>query len=127
MSNCVVTVRSTIDEVVSQTEYQGTLSVCATKVELRYADGASLVTVTAEDGLVQIDRTGDYSLCLPLKSGETSVGAIGVSGAVGEVNVRCQKVEYKIKENAFLLVAQYSLLFGEEEQRTGIRLYARGI
>ena len=51
---------------------------------------------------------------------------IGVGGAMGEVRVFCQKAEYKTKGNAFLLIAQYSLLFGEEEQRTGIRLYAKG-
>ena len=127
MTNCTITLYSTIEDNGSVSNFVGTLQAHENGAELCYTDGNAQVNVSATPACVQIVRHGDYTLSLPLKSGQTTTGKIGIAGADGEVQIVCKKAEYSAKNGTFLLLAQYELVFGEERQKTSIRLYAKGI
>ncbi len=127
MSNCSITLYSTIEETRSTTHVIGTLHVHENGAELHYIDGGAKVTVSATPTCVKIVRRGDYTLSLPLQSGRTTTGTIGIAGSEGVVAIDCQKVEYSVKNGTFLLLAQYELVFGKERQKTSLRLYAKGV
>ena len=126
MSNCTITLHSTIEGKQTSSQARGTLTTDDDGAEVCYTDGGSEVSIVVTPSRVLITRAGDYGLSLPLENGKITKGSIGISGALGEITIDCEKLEYSIKKHALLLIAQYDLVFGEERQSTGIRVYAKG-
>lgn len=125
MSNCIITLRSTIDGNSTTSKFTGTFSKEEKHVELRYADNGAHVRITLTPALVEITRRGDYTLYLPLQAGKKTKGTIGINGGEGVVSIACERVEYTLKEDGVLLLASYELIFGEEAQKTSLCLRAQ--
>lgn len=125
MSNCTITLRSTIDENTTTSKFKGTLFIDGKNAEMCYVDGKANVSITLTPTLVEITRRGDYTFCLPLQAGKQTMGTIGINGAEGAVSIACERAEYTLKEDGLLLSVSYALIFAAETQKTNLCLCAQ--
>lgn len=125
--NCQVTVVTTADGKETSITKNGELFLCGVDAVVRYFDDNANVEITASEKQVSIKRQGDYSMILPLKEGEITDGCLGIGESEGSLRVHTHKLSYAVTGGAFLLKAQYALLFGTERQEMKIRLLAKQI
>lgn len=124
MQKGTLTITTIIDGNKTQVEYAAQMRLQKDSVLLTYEDGAARVQITFENGVLQIDRQGDYQMQLTLKNGELVSGRLGIGGQSGEVATHTQKLTSKIKQGAWLCTAKYALLIGAQPQMTSVRMYA---
>ena len=124
MQYCTITIATTVDGEQTTAKYQGNMQVTSSSVRLTYTDDSATVSIylTATHG--EIVRKGDYSLQIPLKTGETLQGMIGVNDNQGEVGVLTDKIAFSTSENGVLAQLHYQLIFGQERQVMRLRIHA---
>ncbi len=125
MQACSITVFSTTDGEEKQFTADGEWLISSDKTEIRYTDGSSQVGLTVSDGCADLSRTGEYTLFLPLRAGERSVGLIGIGGSSGKVEISTKKISFTKRSDEAVFCAEYALHFGQEIQRMKIRVKAR--
>ena len=124
MRKGTLNITTIIDGNKTEVEYAAQMRLQKDSVLLTYEDGGARVQITFENGVLQIDRQGDYQMQLTLKNGELVSGRLGIGGQSGEVATHTQKLTSKIKQGAWLCTAKYALLIGAQSQMTSVRMYA---
>ena len=125
MKACRLTIATTIDGTKTEISRDGSFDVAPLYAKLQYNEDNATVLIVLENGVVQIQRTGDYTLRLTLKEGERTDGALGINGSEGVLEVKTTRVAYTTTEKSLLLSLHYSLLVGDEPQKMKLRLFAR--
>lgn len=125
MKACRLTIATTVDDTQTEISRDGCFSVAPLFAELRYNETNAVVSLVLENGVVQVQRTGDYSLRLTLKEGETHVGTLGINGSEGVLQVKTERVAYSTTATSLLLSLHYRLLMGDETQEMKLRIFAR--
>ena len=92
------------------------------KIRLQYTDGEAVATICFEGKSAFIEREGEYTLTLPLKEGETTQGALGILGSIGEFPVTTNRVEYLWRNKKLMARLSYTLLMSGEQQNMKVRL-----
>ena len=125
MENCLLTITTTVDGQETKTTKQAEGECSLSSMRLTYCEENAQVFLSLSDGRLEIFRTGDYSLHLFLKQGETLKGSLSIANSEGELTVHTQKLAYSQTQKSVLLLAHYTLYFGCETQETKIRLQAK--
>ena len=125
MKACRLTIATTVDGTKTEISRDGCFEVAPLFAKLQYREENAEVSLVLENGVVQIQRTGDYTLRLTLQEGETNEGTLGINGSEGILQVKTKRVAYTTTENSLLLSLHYGLLMGEEVQEMKLRLFAR--
>lgn len=125
MQACSVTVFSTTDGEEKKFKADGEWLLSSDKMEIRYTDGSSQVGLSVTDGRADLSRTGEYTLFLPLRTGERSVGSIGIGGSSGNIEISTKKISFETNTDEAVFFAEYALHFGKEIQRMKLRVKAR--
>ena len=125
MKACRLTIATTVDGRKTEISRDGYFEVAPLYAKLQYTEENAKVSLVLENGVVQIQRTGDYTLRLTLKEGETNEGTLGINGSEGVLQVKTARVAYATTEKSLLLSLHYSLLMGDEVQEMRLRLFAR--
>lgn len=127
MKPCHLTIATTVDGQETSVSRTGELSLSPFSAKLCYREENALVCLEWKNRVLKIERAGDYTLRLVLKESKTTEGAIGVSGAEGEVRTHTYRLACSQQKQSFLLSAHYALIFGEEAQDMKIRLLAKEV
>ena len=125
MQVCSLTITTTVDGVETNLSKQAEMYLDIQSARIRYHEENAIVDLEVQGEGVTIHRQGDYSLFLPLKSGELTIGELGVGNSKGELRLYTHKVNYTINEESLLLLLQYDMIMGEETQEMKLRLLAR--
>lgn len=125
MEYCLLNITTSVDGQESEFSCKGTLSLSTRSATLSYSQENALVTLVLDGESATIDRVGDYSLRLPLKKGERSVGMLGLGESGGEIVCFSHKITYSISKNSLLAFLHYDLYFGQEIQEMKLRILAR--
>lgn len=125
MQACKVTIATTVDNKTTEIVRDGKMSLSAACVKIYYLEENAAVTVSFENGVVCIDRQGDYTMRLCLKKGEICDGVLGIGGAEGSVQTQTNRIAYSLKDDSFMILLHYDLLIGGETQKMRIRLFAK--
>ena len=125
MKNCKLIITTTIDnqstEIVRKT--QASLSPFLTKIV--YSEENAQVNITLENGVLHIERTGDYTQSLHFKDGEILEGRLGICGADGVIHTHTRKLSFSVTDTSLLLSLHYVLLVGDEPQDVKIRMFLK--
>ncbi len=124
MKNCSITITTTVDGQQTTVKRQGEMSLTASSAKLAYAEENDQVTLSLYCAHGEIVRKGDYSIKLPLKTGETVQGEIGIGASHGCVEVYTDKISFSTSENSLLAQLHYTLIFGQERQVMRLRIHA---
>ena len=124
MQYCTIIIATTVDGKQTTAKYQGEMQVSSSSVLLAYTEENAKVSLSLSSAHGEIMREGDYSLKLPLRTGETLQGWIGVNGSQGEVGVFTDKITFSTSENGVLAQLHYTLIFGQERQVMRLRIHA---
>ena len=124
MQYCTISIATTVDGQQTTAKYHGNMQVSASLVRLIYTEENAKVDILLSATHGEIVREGDYSFQLPLKTGETLQGKIGINGNQGEVGVYTDKIAFSTSENGLLAQLHYHLIFGQERQDMRLRIHA---
>lgn len=124
MRDASLTIYTTVDGEESHFSSKAEMEITPTSALLRYMDSHAVVVLTLCENHLLIERQGDYGLCLNLKEGEETQGALSIAGNKGEVKVFTERLAYAIGKNTLILHAYYTLIFGNEKQMMRLRLKA---
>ena len=124
MKHCTISITTTVDGQQTTVKRQGEMALTASSAQLSYAEENAAVALSLFASHGEVVRTGDYSLRLPLKAGESTKGEIGIGGAQGEVEVYTDKLAFSTSENSLLACLHYHLIFGQEKQSMQLRIHA---
>lgn len=125
MENCQVTITTIIDGNESQIIRHGEMETSVSEVKICYREENATVFLSTQNGRIEIERKGDYSLRLTLEQGKQSVGILGIGGAEGEVLTFAHQVAYSVSKNSVLMALKYDLIISGEIQEMKLRLLAR--
>ena len=125
MKACSISVSSCVDGVENAVTREGEISLSLSSTELFYREEDGEVRIFLQGDSARIERTGEYSLHLFLKEGETSEGILGIFGREGSIPVRCNRVAYSVGKGSLLLSLWYGLNLGEKWQEMKLRIHAR--
>ncbi len=125
MEKCLLTITTITDGIKSETTRKGYCSLLPTLAQIEYEEEKARVSVRFEKGEAQVLREGDYTLFLPLKKGEKTLGEIGINGVTGEIEIETSRIAYSYGEGTFTLSLKYSLRIGTEKQNMSIRLLVK--
>lgn len=125
MQACYLTITTVADDVENKLSKDAEIDLGIQSAVLRYHEENAVVDLEVRGGNITIRRQGDYSLFLPLKNGETTLGTLGIGDSQGELRLYTHKVNYTINEESLLLLLQYDMIMGEETQKMKLRLHAR--
>ena len=115
MQDCRLTIITSTDGQENTVGYDGKIDVCEGVVRLIYNEKDAAICITAQKGLVVIERTGDYSLRLHLEEGKKTDGLLGIGGAVGKVQTETYRAKYLLDECVLKLSLRYNLIFSAME------------
>lgn len=125
MQKCFLTITSVADGKESSFARTGKFESSLNSTCICYQEENADVSLRLENGVVSIDRKGDYTLCLRLKKGEKTQGWLGINGTQGEIETETSRIAYSVTENSFMLSLRYTLLIGGERQDMKFCLYAK--
>ncbi len=120
-----ITITTQADKEKTQVIRKGNIECTPTGIRLIYQEEHATVGLSFEKDTVTIERTGDYTMRLSLKKGETREGSLGIGGAEGRVQTYTSRLAYSLSETSFMLSLHYDLIIGEETQCMRIRLFAK--
>ena len=124
---CQVTVETTADGKKTKISREGDLQITSTGASLSYTEDKANVTLTLQNGTVQIVRKGDYTLCMRLEKGQTTSASLSLGGSVGEMQTTTERVGYAIRENELSLHLKYTLIATGDPQKMQVKIYAKGV
>ncbi len=125
MQYCTITITTTVDEKQTTAKRHGNMQLSATSAVLVYREESAQVSISLFPEYGEIVRVGDYTLKLPLKTGEVLQGKIGIGDSHGAVEVDTHKIAFSTSENSLLAQLQYTLIFGKERQVMRLRIHAK--
>ena len=125
MQQCNLTITTETDGKESTIRYEGEMQLASTSAELCYCEENASIRMRLNDEEALIVREGEYTLFLPLKTGEKSIGQLGISGSEGNIEIFTRKILYSINKDSAMLMLHYDLIFGSEKQRMKLRIRAR--
>lgn len=125
MYACTLTIFSSVDGKDSTFRTEGRYRLYPDRTEIRYAEENSNVLLCITSEGATIERTGEYTLFLPLLEGKRTSGKIGIGGSCGSVDISTKKSELSLKEDGIAFSAAYALHFDGEMQRMKLRVLAR--
>ena len=127
MQRCRLTITTAVDGRETELSCEGELSLSVCAATLRYQQDGANVSLVLDGETAKIERIGDYSLRLFLKSGEKTDGALILGGNEGGIQVFTHRITYSASKNSLLLSMQYDLLFETDKQEMKLRILARYI
>lgn len=127
MKRCRLTITTVADGQQTEFSCEGQLSLSLCAAELFYNQNGAQVSLVLDGETAKIERVGDYSLRLYLKSGEKTDGALILGGNEGEIQVYTHRVSYSVGKDSLLLSLHYDLLFAGDKQEMKLRILARYI
>ena len=127
MKRCHLTITTVADGQKTGVSCEGQLSLSTYSAILRYQQDGASVALILEGETANIERTGDYSLRLFLKSGEKTDGTLILGGNEGKMQVFTHRVSYSVGKDSLLASLHYDLLFGTDKQEMKLRILARYI
>ena len=125
MQNCALTISTMIDGKESVISQKGAFKDYGDTVEISYLDGESKTQVCVGKNTATIRREGDYGMELSLIKGERTQGSLLIAGSVGRIELFTHLAEYLRKSDKYLITLRYDILYGEEEQRTQVRILVK--
>ena len=125
MQVCDISITTTADGVKTSFACVGSMDVSLQNTRIFYKEEKAAVSVFFEKETAMVVREGDYTLTLPLKRGEVTIGKLGIGGNEGNVELYAYKIEYSLRENAVLALLHYDLLLGGGKQEMKLRIMAR--
>ena len=124
---CQVTVDTTADGKKTRISREGTLQITPTGATLSYAEENANVTLTLQNGVAQIVRQGDYTLCMRLEKGKTTNATLSLGGSVGEMQTATDRIAYAIVDGELSLHLKYTLLATGEPQKMQVKIHAKEV
>lgn len=127
MKKAKLTINTQVDEQEDMTAtFSADMQLSVNSALLSYVDGGAKVTLSLQNGAVNIRREGDYTLNLHLVEGEELPASLGILGNEGRIRTQTKAIHYSITRESLLLSIKYAILFSKEErQEMKIRLIAR--
>ena len=125
MEACRITITTNADGVENQISRDGEMEFSIDGATLRYREENAFIFICLKGENAQIQREGDYSLRLNLKSGETCEGEIGIGGQNGGVETFTRKIKSSISKDTLLLLLDYDLIISGEKQEMKLRLISK--
>lgn len=127
MQDCRITIATTIDGKTTEITRDGFCVLSLLSAKLCYEEDGASVTLGLENGVVTINRIGDYTLSLTLIEKEVCDGVLGINGAEGAIKVKTNKIAYSLTETSLLLSLGYTLIISGEPQEMKLRIFAKKI
>ena len=127
MKRCRLTITTAVDGRETELSCEGELSLSVCSATLCYQQDGASVSLILDGETAKIERIGDYSLRLFLKTGEKTEGALILGGNEGPIQVFTHRVSYSATKNSLLLSMHYDLLFETDKQEMKLRILARYI
>ncbi len=124
---CSITITTTADGQETKIVRQGKMALSALSARVIYQEESALVDMFFQGDQVTIARTGDYTLQLCLKDGETTTGSIGLGDSSGKVETQTHKASYSLGEKSLLALLHYDLMISGERQKMQLRIHAKNI
>ncbi len=124
MAICKLTIRTIADGTENKIVRMGKIEEDDKGVTLRYREENAEVFLRVFGKRAQVQREGDYSLLLPLAEGEKSVGALGLGGTEGEVEITTERVECTQGKEETKIALRYVLLFNGDPQKMQLEITA---
>lgn len=125
MQKCRITMTTATDGEKNTFFMDGELQVSPTETFVRYNEENARVVVQVQEEFVRIERTGDYSMVLPLQKGKRQTGALGIGNQTGEIQIDAHEIAYTKKQDGLLLNLRYDLYIGNEKQEMELTLLAK--
>ena len=127
MQNCQISITTVVDGNETQFSTKGRMESLPLGARLTYTEKNAVVGLEINGNQAKIVRTGDYTLALTLKHGESANGSIGIGGSSGEISTYTHKLAYSAQETSLLVSLVYDLTIGGEKQEMRLRIYAKAI
>lgn len=125
MQHCRVEIITQTDGRESRVVKSGTMCLTPVSLGICYEDNGAKVELSLKNGVVEICRTGDYSMFLTLKKGAVTDGTLGIGGQVGNIRTSTTRIAYSLRETSALLSLHYELIIGTEKQAMKLRIVAQ--
>lgn len=126
MQPCTLTIVTTTDGEAHTVNRTAEIELMPLSAFLRYHDEGAIVEIDLQNGKAKLNRTGDYTIFLPLTEGEKTLGRLGLGeDSGGNLPVTADKIAYSITKTALIASLKYRLHFGEETQTVSLRLSAK--
>lgn len=125
MTACRLTITTSVDGKETDVSYDGQMTLTPLCATISYKEENAKVCLKLENGVVFIERKGDYTLSLLLKKGETCNGNVGIGGSVGDIQAYTTRLAYSVTDYSFMLSLHYTLFIGGEPQKMKLRLFAK--
>ena len=125
MQVCRITIATTIDGNTTEITRDGFCSLSLLSAKVCYEEDGAKVRLGLENGVVTINRIGDYTLSLTLIENKICDGVLGINGAEGAIQVKTNKLAYSLTETSLLLSLGYTLMISGEPQEMKLRIFAK--
>ena len=127
MKDCTISITTTIDGETFEIVRKGKCELSLVSALLYYKEEQAKVAITLQDGVLEIEREGDYTQALRFENEKTCEGKLGIMGTEGDIYTKTHKLGYALTENSLLLSLHYDLIIGNELQYTKIRLFVKSV
>ncbi len=124
MAICKLTIDTRVDGEGSKIVRMGKIETQDGELCVRYREENAEVHLRIRGNRAEIRREGDYSLFLLLIEGESTEGALGISGSQGGLPVTTRRVECARKEGETRIFLDYELWFCEGSQKMQLEITA---
>ncbi len=124
MAICKLTVYTRVDGEENKIVRMGKIEEKEGEILLSYREENASVRLRVFGNRAEILREGDYSLFLPLIQGESTEGALGISGSKGGLPITTRRVEYAKTVADCKIFLDYELWFCEGSQKMQLEIIA---
>ena len=125
MKNCTLNITTTVDGIATSIQRNGQASLTPISAHIIYKEENAVVEITLSEGLLHIERRGDYTQSMYFCERKRMTGKLGIGGADGEIHTHTDALSFSLSETALLLSMHYVLLIGDEPQNMKIRLFVK--
>ncbi len=122
MAICKLTVYTRVDGEENKIVRMGKIEEKEGEIVLSYREENAQVRLRILGSRAEIFREGDYSLFLPLVEGQSTEGALGISGSKGGLPITTRRVEYVKNEGERKIFLDYELWFCEGSQKMQLEI-----
>lgn len=127
MQACQLTITTAADGNENTISRKGEFNLSLDNLTVCYREENALVSISLRGEEADMERRGDYDLCLHLQRGTETEGFIGMGGSEGGISLYTHKVAYSVGKDSLLLSLHYDLLISGEKQEMKLRLYAKAV
>ena len=122
---CEVKLTTTVDGKKTRVVHGGDLQISESHACVTYTEENAVVSIEVKGKTITLIREGDYSLRLTLEKGKTLDGVLALGDNEGIIQVKTQRVGYKLTKNTLVLELKYTLLIGEAQEMQ-LKIEAKG-